>query len=329
MIKSTPRLSLSMDIVWEDIFKAHERFLWGLCYRLTGNAADADDLVQETFIRAMRHPPARTDEPWRPWLVRVAVNLGRDLLRRRRRQHYDGPWLPSPIETGEEAAPPSHEPAARYDLLESVSFAFLLALEALTPRQRAALLLRDVFDYSVRETAEALDLSEANVKTTHLRARRAMRDYDRGRRAPTRARQEQARRALERFLACLRNHDVAGAEALLAADARHTSDGGGEFFAARVPLVGREKVLRFYAYLAAQITPDMRFEIRMLNGLPAIVFERDDALRYADPRYARRTVTLCEVDDEGRIRHLHSVLATRKLTGVTFTARTAGGGGDL
>ena len=325
MIKSRPRHSLSMDIVWEDIFKAHERFLWGLCYRLTGNAADADDLVQETFIRAMRHPPARTDEPWRPWLVRVAVNLGRDLLRRRRRQNYDGPWLPSPIETGEEAAPPSHEPAARYDLLESVSFAFLLALEALTPRQRAALLLRDVFDYSVRETAEALDLSEANVKTTHLRARRAMRDYDRRRRAPTRARQEQARRALERFLACLRNHDVAGAEALLAADARHTSDGGGEFFAARVPLVGREKVLRFYAYLAAQITPDMRFEIRMLNGLPAIVFERDDALRHADPRYARRSVTLCELDDEGRIRHLRSVLATRKLTGVWRTTKDTKG----
>ena len=73
--------------VLEDIFKAHERFLWGLCYRLLGNAADADDLVQETFVRAMEHPPARTDEPWRPWLVRVALNLGRDLLRRRKRRH--------------------------------------------------------------------------------------------------------------------------------------------------------------------------------------------------------------------------------------------------
>ena len=168
-------------------YGAHRAFLWGLCYRLTGSAADAEDLVQETFVRALSHPPARTDEPWRPWLVRVALNLGRDLLRRRRRRRYVGPWLPSPIET--EDVPPSFEPAgdespaARYDLLESVSFAFLLALEALTPAQRAVLLLRDVFDYSVRETARALGFTEANVKTLHLRARRALAAYDRTRRS--------------------------------------------------------------------------------------------------------------------------------------------------
>src|SRR5262249_22279358 len=138
-------------------FQAHRSFLWSLCYRLTGCAADADDLVQETFVRALEKPPARTDEPWRPWLVRVALNLGRDLLGRRRRRRGT-PWLPSPIGTDDE--PPSFEPAAgsqgcpaaRYDLLESVSFAFLLALEALTPGQRAVLLLRDVFDYGVAET---------------------------------------------------------------------------------------------------------------------------------------------------------------------------------
>ncbi|HEY9231828.1 MAG TPA: sigma-70 family RNA polymerase sigma factor, partial [Blastocatellia bacterium] len=77
------------------------RLLWGLCYRMTGNAADADDLVQETFVRALEHPPRRTDEPLRPWLVRVALNLSRDLLRRRRRRDYTGPWLPSPVPTDE------------------------------------------------------------------------------------------------------------------------------------------------------------------------------------------------------------------------------------
>ena len=116
---------------------------------MTGNAADADDLVQETFVRAIKRPPPRTDEPWHLWLVRVAINLSRDLLRQRKRQSYEGQWLPSPIETVPPTFDPPDEsgnPATRYDLIESVSFAFLLALEALTPTQRAVLVLRDVFD---------------------------------------------------------------------------------------------------------------------------------------------------------------------------------------
>lgn len=313
-------------VVLNHIFQTHQRFLWGLCYRLTGNAADADDLVQETFMRAMEHPPVRTDEPWRPWLVRVAMNLGRDLLRYRKRRGYDGPWLPSPIETGDEASPPSYEPiadeggnpAARYDLLESVSFAFLLALEALTPAQRAVLLLRDVFDYSVSETADALGMSEANVKTTHHRARKAMQDYDRERSLPTRSLQEQTRHALEKFLTCLSNHDVAGAASLLASEARHLSDGGGEFFAARVPIEGREKILNFYATLnkkfatLAEQGASMRVEFRMLNGLPALITE----LPSLGDGYAPRTITLCDLDRQGRIKRMHVVLASRKLTAV-------------
>lgn len=306
----------------EEAFREHERFLWALSYRLTGNAADADDIVQETFVRAMQSPPARTNEPWRPWLVRVAVNLGRDLLRQRRRRGYDGPWLPSPIEAEGEFQPPSFEPAAdeqtnpaaRYDMLESVSFAFLLALEALTPAQRAVLLLRDVFDYSVKETADALGMSEPNVKTTHHRARRAMQAYDRERRVPTRELQEETRRVMAQFLSCLRNHDVAGATALLSDDVRHLSDGGGEFFAARVPIVGREKVMLFFSRIVQQVWSGTipRFEWRILNGVPALVFERPDA----PAGFAPRIVTTCELDAEGRIKHIHAVLASRKLTAV-------------
>src|SRR5262249_21939336 len=107
----------------EEIFQEHKPFLWGLCYRLTGSTADADDLVPETSVLGIEHPPMRTAEPWRPWLVRVALNLGRDLLRRRKRRAYIGPWLPSPVETGpstefplsaaEEEPPPSYEPVDR------------------------------------------------------------------------------------------------------------------------------------------------------------------------------------------------------------------------
>jgi len=304
---------------FEEVFRAHERFIWGLCYRMTGNAADADDLAQETFVRAWERPPARTDEPWRPWLVSVAMNLSRDLLRRRKRRRYEGPWLPSPIETGDEFTPPSYEPvdedgnpAARYDMLESVSFAFLLALEALTPAQRAVLLLRDVFDYSVKEAADALGMSEPNVKTTHHRARRAMRDYDRERLPPTRSLQEQTRRAMERFLNCLFSRDVAGVEALLAEDARHMGDGGGEFIAARSPVIGRRKVALFNLRLAELTPDDARITWRTFNGLPAIVME----LTQPPEKYAPRIVTTCELDADGNIKRIFNVLATRKLTAV-------------
>jgi RNA polymerase sigma-70 factor, ECF subfamily len=315
--------AMNSQLQIENAFTAHERFLWGLCYRMTGNAADADDLVQETFIRAMKSPPARTDEPWRPWLVRVAINLSRDLLRRRKRQAYAGEWLPSPIETEPPAFDPpdeSGDPAARYDLLESVSYAFLLALEALTPTQRAVLLLRDVFDYSVSETAEALAMSQANVKTTLHRARKAIQEYDRTRRPITQALQEQARQALEKFLGYLFNHDVAGAEALLAEHVRHVSDGGGEFYASKVPIVGREKVLLFNTRLiqiAQANALDVRSEWRVLNGLPALVFEIPNIAA----GFAARTVMLCRLDAKGQIDRIHSVLASRKLTAVRAIAK--------
>jgi RNA polymerase sigma-70 factor (ECF subfamily) len=266
----------------------------------------------------MKSPPARTDEPWRPWLVRVAINLSRDLLRQRKRQVYEGVWLPSPIETEPPAFDPPDEsgnPATRYDLLESVSYAFLLALEALTPTQRAVLLLRDVFDYSVNETAQALAMSEANVKTTLHRARKTMQSYDHARRPLTQTLQAQVQQTLQKFLQYLSNHDVASAEALLAANVRHTSDGGGEFHAARVPIVGREKVLLFNSRLlqiAAAHSYEVHSEWRVLNGLPAVVFE----IPNIPAGFASRTVLLCQLDANGQIAQLHSVLASRKLTAI-------------
>ena len=160
-------------------FDKHKRVLWGMCYRMTGSASDADDIVQDTFVKALERPPTDMDAPLRPWLVKVAINLSRDRLRRRRRREYCGPWLPSPVLTdGEDQSQLDHltstedSAGVRYERMESVTLAFLLALEALTPAQRAVLLLRDVFDYSTTETAEALDMSEANIKVTLHRARR-------------------------------------------------------------------------------------------------------------------------------------------------------------
>jgi RNA polymerase sigma-70 factor, ECF subfamily len=292
----------------ESAFLEHRSFLWGLSYRLTGSAADADDVVQETFVRALRRPPARTDQPWRPWLVRVAMNVGRDVLRRRRRRRYDGAWLPSPVPT--EPTDPGPGPAARYDLMESVTLAFLLALEALTPAQRAVVLLRDVFDYTVRETAQALELGEANVKTIHLRARRALRAYDAARPPGGAAHRQRTGEALERFLTRLAQHDVAGLQSLLAEEVVSLSDGGGEFHAARRPVRGPDAVTRLFFGVARQGGRPLRAEVRTLSGLPALVAE----LAPRPGPWAPRIVIQCEIDAAGRITRLYAVLATRKLT---------------
>jgi RNA polymerase sigma-70 factor (ECF subfamily) len=289
--------------------------LWGMCYRMTGSAADADDLVQETFVRAMERPPARTDEPLRPWLVRVAMNLSRDHLRRRRRTEYPGYWLPEPVATeapgdgwpvgGDESA------AARYEMTESVTFAFLLAIEALTPAQRAVLILRDVFDYSTEETAAALGMTPGNVKVTLHRARGVMRAYDTERTVGFQRRQAAAGTALQNFLACFARQDVAGLERLLAADVTHFSDGGGEVHAARRPIRGRDKTLRLLFGVnreaAAQIVRPA-----WVNGLPAILVE----FANRQGKKPSRAVFQCETDADGKIIRFYNVVAPSKLNRV-------------
>jgi RNA polymerase sigma-70 factor, ECF subfamily len=299
-------------------FAQHREFLWGLCYRMTGSAADAEDLVQDAFERALCNPPHDEARSLRPWLARIAVNLSRDHLRRRKLARYRGTWLPEPVptETLLAAAPERGDAAARYDALESVTFAFLLALEALSPTQRAVLLLRDVFDYSVRETAQALDLSEANVKTTLHRTRRIMADYDAQRCVPTAALRKKTESALRRFLMHLATDNVRGIEALLREDVVALNDPG-EFVAARKAVVGRAKVALFHRKITRLVdlaAGGMRLGIADLNGLPALV------LAYEPTRsdFAPHQVFRVELDRKGKIRQLHTVLASAKLGRVRF-----------
>ena len=175
-------------------------------------------------MRAIEKPPRHTDQPLRPWLVRVALNLSRDALRRRRRQGYAGPWLPSPIPTDDESpasfeppAPSEDSPVARYDLKESISFAFLLALEALTPSQRAVLLCG--MCSSIRRATRPSRLID-QAKREGSVASRAPQDEGvrQSRAAISPARQDATRRALEQFLLYLSTRDAAGLERLLAED---------------------------------------------------------------------------------------------------------------
>ena len=313
----------------EQIFRENRGFLWGLSYRMTGSAADSDDILQETFVRLMQKPPSNADEPLRPWLVRVAVNLSRDALRRRRRRGYTGQWLPAPFETenNEEVsalfgpaaggrAADAAGPSARYEMLESVSFAFLLALELLTPTQRAVLLLRDVFDFSVAEVAAALRMSEQNVKTTHHRARRAMREYEERRFVPRRSLVEKTGRIVGQLVEFLTNRDTEGAARLLAAGVVSVSDGGGEFIAAKVPVVGREKVALMLTNLF-RATARFKSKTRVveLNGLFGVESEREDV----PPGFAKKVATLFQLDDDGRIGRIYFVMAPRKLTALRGT----------
>lgn len=298
-----------MDADLDAVFRAERQTLWGLCYRLTGVAADADDLVQEAFARALERPPSTVDS-WRLWLVRVATNLSLDHLRARKRRGYPGPWLPSPVETADPGRQGDIE--TRYGNLEDASFAFLLALETLSPRPRAVLVLRDVFDYSVKEVSLVLGISEANVRILHHRARRRLEARGAESGTKTRTTPDETRRVLERFMTCLVRQDVSGIEALLAGSVRTLTDGGGVFSALRTPLRGRHLVARFHLRAARLRMPGSRFEFRILNGSPAVLVETETRR----PRQAPRLVLRCELDSAGQIREIHSILAPRKLTAI-------------
>jgi RNA polymerase sigma-70 factor (ECF subfamily) len=300
-------------------FAKHKQFLWGMCYRMTGNAADADDIVQDTFVRAIETPPPNMKAPLRPWLVKVALNLSRDQLRRRRRREYFGPWLPSPVITEadpliemEEPITSDMSPVARYDLVESVTLAFLLALEALTPTQRAVLLLRDVFDSSTSETAATLEMTEINVKVTLHRARRIMSAYDKDRAAALGKGNKQLRKILEQFLEFLAVGDVKGLEQMLAKDVVLVSDGGGEINALAEPMYGRAKVLRLIAQLYEAYRSVTSTSLQNLNSRPAILVHRSQV----KPGHASFFTMHCELDEDSHMRRLNFVFAPSKLAAV-------------
>jgi RNA polymerase sigma-70 factor, ECF subfamily len=307
-------------IDYHALFSAHREHLWGLCYRVTGSAADAEDLVQETFRRALEKPPADLERPWRPWLARVATRLAIDALRRRRTREYVGPWLPWPVETppgagGGEPAAPEADAEARYGLRESVSFAFLRALEALAPMPRAALVLRDALGYSGPEAAEILGVSPENVRVLLHRARKALAGYDERRRPPSPEVDAAHQAALQRFMAALVTGDVERVAACLAEDARVTTDGGGHYRAALRPVLGRKKVARFFTGGSVRGgAAGGAFEPCWLNGRPGVVV----TVPAEHPRSAPRLGMTLDLDASGLVLDIHIVSAPDKLAALRF-----------
>lgn len=272
--------------------------IWDLSYRITGVAADADEIVQETYVRALTRPPADASLAWRPWLVRVAVNLSRDRLRARNRRSYLGPWLPSPV--------PDDDAERRLGDRQLASYAWMVACEQLTPQQRAVVVLRDVVGASVAETAAWLQTTESSVRVAHHRARQRLRPDQ----PLTQEQGQQHGAALHQFLAALARGDLPTALALLSPDAVAQSDGGREFRAAKVPVRGPEKIIQFLRWLTQRGGPDVRVAPLRLNGQWGLRVDRTTT----HPSEAPRSVILVELDQGGLIQNFYWVLSTDRLS---------------
>ncbi|RBY91675.1 RNA polymerase subunit sigma-24 [Blastococcus sp. TBT05-19] len=289
-------------------FDRHRGLLFSVAYQMLGSVADAEDVVQDTWLR---WSAADRDEvaDARSYLVRIATNLALDRLgsARARRESYVGPWLPEPLLTGSDpvaAAPPPAGPDETAELGEQVSLAVLVVLETLSPAERAVFVLREVFGMPVAEVAQALGRSEAAVRQMghrareHVQARRPRFDTDR------RAQQE----VTERFFAACAGGDVDALLAVLSPDVVLVSDGGGKVTAALRPITGADKVARFAVGVAAQgmELAGLRIEVAEVNGGPGIVAWTD-----GDPLLAMSLVVV-----DGRIEQVLLVRNPEKLAGI-------------
>jgi RNA polymerase sigma-70 factor (ECF subfamily) len=236
---------------------------FGVAYRMLGSISEAEDVTQEALLRLTRQEDVQ--EP-AAWVTTVVTRLSINVLRsaRVRREAYVGPWLPEPL-----VEDPAPGPAWRAELADSLSLALLVLLERLTPTERAAYLLREVFGYAYAEIADVIQQSEVSSRQLVTRARKHLED-SRPRFDPD----EAARDALlERFLAAADEGDLAALEQLLAEDAVFYADSGGKAMAPREPLVGAAMIARFMAAVA-QVRPDSgELERRWVrvNGQPGVV----------------------------------------------------------
>jgi RNA polymerase sigma-70 factor (ECF subfamily) len=245
-------------------FDAERSRLVALAYRMLGTPDDADDVVQDAWLRWSAADRAAIAEP-AAWLTTVTTRLAIDRLRsaRRRREVYVGPWLPEPVA---EAGAGADDPYLAAASADSLALAFLTVLERLEPVERAVLLLHDVFGYSFADVAAHVDRSEAAARQIAKRAR------DRVRAAQPRVDPAPDRAAAERlagaFFAAVAVGDLEGLKAMLTDDVVHLSDGGPARRAARRPVVGPDRVARLFLNLAARTRPGTRFDPVVVNGQP-------------------------------------------------------------
>ena len=255
-----------MDSV--ETFNQHRGRLFSIAYRMLGSAADAEDVLQDAFLRWQSAPEAEVRSPG-SYLTAVVTRLSIDELRsaRARREVYVGEWLPEPVPTAG-----SPELAGTVELAETISTAFLLLLEKLNPVERAVFLLREVFDYEYPEIAQIVGKSEANCRQMVRRAR----EHLRAGRPRFQVSREQQEAVARKFIEVCAGGDMNALLGMLAEDAVIVTDGGGKAQAAINPIYGREKVARFLFGVIQKLLrenpgADFAASITELNGKPAVL----------------------------------------------------------
>ena len=290
-----------------NLFQKHRPRLLGLAYRMLGTQADAEDVLHDAWLRWHAQDKAGLDDA-EAWLVTVTTRLALDRLRHAKveREHYTGPWLPEPL------VEPEAQPDSQAEQAETLTHSFLLMLERLSPEERAAFLLREVFDYSHTEAASILGITEEACRQRAHRAKQRLREE----RVRFNTNTQTQRRLLERFALALRRPSEENLRALLAEDAVQVADGGGLVAATLRPLLGSERITRLYLQIYKhEQGHDIRRDLRMVNGEPALLTWVDGELT---------TVVWIECDGE-RITALHALRNPKKLARLAAVTKSPGG----
>src|SRR5947199_3383974 len=248
-------------------FETYRSYLFAIAYRMLGSAMDAEDMVQETYLRYQGTPLDTIRSP-RAFLTTIITRLCVDQLQlaRRKREVYVGPWLPEPILTAPTSE--SSDPQERVDTEESISLAFLMLLEQLQPFERAVFLLREVFEYEFAEIATMLGKSEAACRRSFSRARKHLSDH-RPRFPPS---PQAHRQLLSGYFQAAQNGEMTALMDLLAEEVTLWADGGGKTKRAALrPISGRDAVARFSLGTVRFLPEDYRVEMAEVNGQAAVI----------------------------------------------------------
>ncbi len=239
--------------------------LFGIAYRMLGSAAEAEDVVQEAWLRWQTTDRSIVRDPMAflaTTTTRLAINAAQSA--RARHETYVGPWLPEPVDT-------SADPALGAERGEALELAVMLLLERLSPVERAAYVLREAFDYPYREIAGIVQGSEVAVRQHVSRARKRLARERHAQVSP-----DEQRRLLDAFVGAAQRGDLGALETLFAADVVNYTDGGGVVSAARIPVVGRERVAQVVAAFASRFWTGLEVTPVQANGRPAVLLTRDD-----------------------------------------------------